>query len=306
MTASSHPIIVIGSINTDMVVKAEVLPRPGQTVLGDSFFIHSGGKGANQAVAAARLGGNVSMVGNLGTDSFGDQAIQRLKSEGVDCNFITRDNEQPSGVALISVDALGENQIVVAPGANSTLTENHIDNALASLSPQSLILIQLEIPIDCVVHAIKLAKRAHCKVILDPAPAQPLPEELINGIFLLTPNKSEAECLTGITIHNLDDAKAAAQALVKRGAINVALTLGDGGVVLANVEGCELVPAQKTEAIDTTAAGDCFNGALAAALARNEPLRHALNYGCAAAAISVTRQGAQDSMPFQKELEQTS
>jgi ribokinase len=299
---TSQPIIVIGSINTDMVVRTDVLPRPGQTVLGGKFFMASGGKGANQAVAAARLGGSVTMVGNVGADSFGEQAKRRLQAEGIDCGFVTEDHEEPSGVALISVDAAGENHIVVAPGANNSLTNSHIDAALASLDPDSLLLMQLEIPLECVCHAIKLANHAGCNVILDPAPAQVLPPAVLKGVFLLTPNLTEAESLTGIVINSIEDAKIAVKKLVASGTKNVALTLGGAGVLLANSNGCELIPAPLMQAVDTTAAGDCFNGALAAAFARNEPLFDAAVFACSAAAISVTRIGAQESMPTWQEL----
>lgn len=299
---TSQPIIVIGSINTDMVVRTEVLPRPGQTVLGGNFLMASGGKGANQAVAAARLGGLVSMVGNVGADSFGEQSKRRLQAEGIDCRFVTEDSHDPSGVALISVDAAGENHIVVAPGANYSLTSSHIDTALASLNAAALLLLQLEIPLECVIHAAEKAKRDGCKVILDPAPAQVLPSVLLQGVFLLTPNLTEAESLTGMEISGVDDAKIAAGKLVASGVKNVALTMGDAGVLLANSDGCEIIPAPLIQAVDTTAAGDCFNGALAAALARNEPLLDAAVFACSAAAISVTRTGAQESMPTWQEL----
>ncbi len=299
---TSQPIIVIGSINTDMVVRTEVLPRLGQTVLGGNFLMASGGKGANQAVAAARLGGLVSMVGNVGADSFGEQSKRRLQAEGIDCRFVTEDSHDPSGVALISVDAAGENHIVVAPGANYSLTSSHIDTALASLNAASLLLLQLEIPLECVIHAAEKAKRDGCKVILDPAPAQVLPSVLLQGVFLLTPNLTEAESLTGMEISGVDDAKIAAGKLVASGVKNVALTMGDAGVLLANSDGCEIIPAPLIQAVDTTAAGDCFNGALAAALARNEPLLDAAVFACSAAAISVTRTGAQESMPTWQEL----
>lgn len=299
----SHPIIVIGSINTDMVVKTDVLPRPGQTVLGDDFMMSAGGKGANQAVAAARLGGSVTLIGNLGCDSFGDLAIDRLQAEGVNCNFISRDSNQASGVALISVDAKGENQIVVAPGANGILDESLLSSPLADLSKNALILLQLEIPLSSVSYAIDQAALADCYVILDPAPAQQLPQELLQRVFLITPNETEAESLTGITINCLEDAKLAADKLLSYGVANVALTMGAKGVLLACSECSELINAPAMQAIDTTAAGDCFNGALASALARNQSLREAALFACKAAAISVTRHGTQDSMPTLRDIE---
>jgi ribokinase len=300
-TPTADSIIVIGSINTDMVVKTEVLPRPGQTVLGNDFLMNAGGKGANQAVAAARLGGKVAMVGNLGVDNFGDLAIKRLQSEGVNCSFITRDESNASGVALISVDALGENHIVVAPGANHSLSKLQINQALSAVTKDTLVLLQLEIPLSCVSYAIELANSAKCRVILDPAPAQDLPRGLFEGLFLITPNETEAETLTGITINNVDDAKRAANKLLSFGVRNVAITLGKQGVLLSNADQCEIIKAPSVHAIDTTAAGDCFNGALACALARDKPLRGAVAFACKAAAISVTHRGAQSSMPTKLE-----
>jgi len=262
----------------------------------------AGGKGANQAVAAARLGGNVTMVGNLGADGFGDTAVKRLQSEGVDCSFISRDTEQASGVALISVDSEGENHIVVAPGANSTLSESHIRKALASVAEESILLLQLEVPLSCVSLAALLAESANCNVILDPAPAQQLPSELLDGLFLITPNETEAEILTRIPIECASDAEAAANKLLSMGVTNVAVTMGANGVVLANAQGHDHISAPKTTAIDTTAAGDCFNGALACALSRGDSLKNAATYACKAASIAVTRLGAQGSMPYRREL----
>ncbi len=299
----SRSIIVIGSINTDMVVKTDVLPSPGQTLLGDNFMMSAGGKGANQAVAAARLGGRVTLVGNLGSDSFGDLALDRLQADKVNCSFISRDSSQASGVALISVDAKGENQIVVAPGANSTLDESLLSSPLSDLKKNSLVLLQLEIPLRSVSYAIEKAYVAGCDVILDPAPAQQLPQALLQRVFLITPNETEAESLTGIAINCLADAKRAANKLLGYGVANVALTMGKKGVLLANSERSELIKAPATQAIDTTAAGDCFNGALASALARNLSLKEATLFACKAAAISVTSHGAQDSMPTLRDVE---
>lgn len=294
---------VIGSINTDMVVTAKSLPRPGQTVIGDTFFINAGGKGANQAVAAARLGGNVSMVGNLGQDSFGDDAVMRLTREKVDCSHISRDNQQPSGVALINVDSTGENQITVVLGANQTLDRRQVKTAFESIKPGSLILLQLEIALPISSYAIMLAHARECRVILDPAPAQTLSRSTLQNLYLITPNESEAETLTRIKINSVQDAQKSAERILEYGVLNVALTMGKQGVLLANKQGTELVAAKAVIPIDTTAAGDCFNGSLAVALAQQKSLREAVLFACHAASISVTRMGAQDSMPSKLELD---
>ena len=297
------PIYVIGSINTDMIVKADTLPSPGQTVMGGDFLMTAGGKGGNQAVAAARHGAQVSMVANLGEDIFGDEAISRLQAEAIDCTHVGRDANQPSGVALISVDESGENHIVVAPGANSTLSEQQVEAAFASIPADSIVLLQLEIPLATVSHAIALANEKSCHVILDPAPAQALPEEILQGLYLLTPNETEAEILTGMAVHDPDSAIPAAARLLQEGVQNVAITLGSGGVLLANDQGTESIAAPSVKALDTTAAGDCFNGSVAVGLASGSSLRDAMAFACRAASVSVTRMGAQDSMPYSHEID---
>ncbi|HIF06551.1 MAG TPA: ribokinase [Gemmatimonadetes bacterium] len=297
------PIYVIGSINTDMIVKADKLPSPGETVMGGDFLMTAGGKGGNQAVAVARHGARVAMVANLGTDIFGDQAISRLQTEGIDCANVGRDADQPSGVALISVDASGENHIVVAPGANDTLTEKQVEEALESMPAASIVLLQLEIPLAAVARGISLAQAKGCRVILDPAPARALPKEMLGGLYLLTPNETEAEILTGLAVDDPGSATQAATQLLAVGVRNVAITLGAQGVLLANDQGSELIGTPAVTALDTTAAGDCFNGSLAVALGRGDDLRDAMAFACKAAAISVTRMGAQDSMPYSHEID---
>jgi ribokinase len=301
-TSTPSTITVIGSINTDMVVKAPVLPVPGQTVSGGKFFMSAGGKGGNQAVAAARLGARVAMIANLGTDMFGDAAIDRLNSEGIDCAFVSRDQHQPSGVALIGVDASGENHIMVAPGANQTLSSKHMDGAFQHIPDPTILLLQLEIPMDAVARAVVLAAEKNCRVILDPAPAKELPAAVIAGAYLLTPNETEAEVLTGIPVNDEASAIEAANTLLAKGAQNVAITLGSQGVLLANGEACQLIATPTVAAVDTTAAGDCFNGSLAVALAHGKTLQEGVEFACRAASISVTRLGAQDSMPYAHEL----
>ena len=304
MPTTPQPIYVIGSINTDMVAMTDHLPTPGETVMGGEFMMTAGGKGANQAVAAARLDGDVTMVGRLGADIFGDQSVARLKAEKINCDFISRDSAAASGVALISVDGEGENHIVVAPGANNTLHIDTIDTALSSLPENAIVLMQLEIPIETVAHVISFAKDSNRKVILDPAPARELPENFLDGLFLITPNETEATHLSGIEVIDQNSAKTAAKKLLQTGAQNVAITMGADGVLLASGdENLQLIASPTVNAVDTTAAGDCFNGALSVALANGLELEEGINKACHAASISVTRKGAQDSMPFSGEVD---
>ncbi|MDB3992515.1 ribokinase [Gammaproteobacteria bacterium] len=296
------PIIVIGSVNADMVANAPTLPSAGETVMGTDFFVSAGGKGGNQAVAAARLGANVTMVGNLGADALGDQAIERLKKENIDCQQVARDSEQSSGVALINVDQSGENQIVVVPGANATLSTEHVENAFSNITKGSIILLQLEIPLASVARAIELGFENDCRVILDPAPAQVLSPSLLGNVFLLTPNEAEAEILSGIRVTGENSAKEAASALLELGVDNLAITLGSGGVLLASKNEHRLIPTIEVEAIDTTGAGDCFNGSLASELAKGNELSQSVEFACRVASMSVTRAGAQDAMPFAHEV----
>jgi ribokinase len=270
--------------------------------MGTDFFISAGGKGGNQAVAAARLGANVTMVGNLGTDALGDQAIERLKKENINCEQVTRDSEQASGVALISVNQWGENQIVVVPGANAALSTEHVENAFSNITEGSIILLQLEIPLASVARAIELGIKNDCRIILDPAPAQALSPSLLENVFLLTPNETEAEILSGIKVTGENSAKEAASALLALGVDNLAITLGSGGVLLASKNEYRLIPAIEVEAIDTTGAGDCFNGSLASELAKGNELSQSIEFACRVASISVTRAGAQDAMPFAHEV----
>jgi ribokinase len=302
MNNSSTIIWVIGSINTDMVVKAGKLPSPGETVLGGEFLINPGGKGANQAVAAARLGSAVAMVGCVGSDVFGDEAIAGLKDELVDCSHIYRDDSRASGVALISVDEKGENHIVVAPGANSALSLQHVEQSFNHIPDNALVMLQLEIPLNTVSHVLTLARHKNCKIILDPAPARELPHTVFQDLFLITPNQSEAAMLTGIDIEDINAAKTAAQQLLEMGVKNVALTLGGQGVIFASEQGIEVIAAPTVSALDSTAAGDCFNGALATALVKGATLSEAIKFACHAASIAVTRLGAQNAMPREQEL----
>ncbi len=296
-------ILVIGSINTDMVVKASHFPLPGETVMGDKFFMFSGGKGANQAVAAARLNSSVSFLGKVGNDIFGKQAIQKLQKETINTKFIFTDSETPSGVALITVDAKGENSIVVSPGANANLNYNDLLQAKEIIQESDIILMQLEISVDVVFEAAKQAFGLNKLVVLNTAPALPLPPEIYNYLYLITPNKSEAEALSGIKINKPEDAGRAGFALIKKGVKHVVITLGAEGAFLleGNKEGVFL-KSPKVNAVDTTAAGDIFNGALTSGLSNGKSLKDAVIFANAAAALSVTKMGAQSSAPYMKEV----
>ena len=300
---SHHPITVIGSTNTDMVIKTGKLPAPGETILGGNFFMNPGGKGANQAVAAARLQGDVTLVAKTGSDLFGAQAKQLFQAEGLKTDYVLTDPKSPSGIALITVDENGENCIVVAPGANALLDRNDIDLAMQAIHEAEIILMQLEIPLSTVEYAATIAFEAGKKVILNPAPAQKLRDELLEKIFILTPNETEAEILTGIEVKDTASAEIAARTLIAKGVRMVVVTLGSKGALLVSESICRLIPAFPVSPIDTTAAGDCFNGALAVALAEGTAIEQAILFANRAASISVTRLGAQASAPYREEVE---
>ncbi len=295
-------ILVIGSSNTDMVIKTGKLPGPGETILGGKFLMNPGGKGANQAVAAARLGGKVTFVTKRGNDLFGNQTVGLLMREGINAECVVKDPELPSGVALITVDARGENSIVVAPGANSNLVPDDIPADVFESNVYSLVLLQLEIPLNTVEYAARMAAGNGVKVILNPAPARELTDSLLSCAWILTPNEVEAEALTGINIKDIATAGKAAEALINRGVKNVIITLGESGAFLRTDEFTGLVPGIKVDSVDTTAAGDVFNGALAVAVAEGKSIREAAEFANRAAAISVTRLGAQASAPYRNEI----
>ena len=297
-------IVVIGSSNTDMVVKTSRFPLPGETIMGGMFFMFAGGKGANQAVAAARMGGKVSFVAKVGKDIFGKQAIKGFEDEGIDTTYISIHESTASGVALITVDAKGENEIVVAPGSNNLLDEENIGNAEAAIAEAEIILLQLEVPIATVTFACKKAFELGKKVILNPAPACTLPILIYSHLYLITPNETEATLLTGIDVMDEKSADAAADKLLSYGVRNVIITLGSKGAYFKNNELSFLTTTEKVDAVDTTAAGDIFNGAMAVALAEGHAWQKAILLACKAATISVTRMGAQASAPVRSEVEQ--
>ena len=291
-------IVVVGSANTDMVVKSPRIPGPGETVIGGEFLLAAGGKGANQAVAAARLGADVTFVACLGTDIFGDQAITGYQREGIDTSYIARDPEAASGVALIIVDAHGENSIAVASGANAHLSAADVERAADRIAQADILLVQLEIPVDAVRAAVKLAHDAGVPVILNPAPAQEMDPALLNMVTLATPNEHEIRVVVG-----QQDQDAAISAMLKAGTQTVLVTLGKRGVLWASGKTRTRIPAFQVQAVDTTAAGDAFNGGLACALGRGEAIADAIRYANAVAALSVTRMGAQPSLPTADEVD---
>lgn len=296
-------IVVIGSANTDLVVQTERMPAPGETILGGRFMMAAGGKGANQAVAAARLGGEVTFVARVGTDLFGEQALAGYRAERMDVRHVVRDAEAPSGVALICVDRAAENSIAVAPGANERLSPADVDRAEAEIAAADFVVLQLEVPISTVVHAAEVAARHGVRVILNPAPAAAVPDELLRHCFLLTPNSSECARLTGMPVHNAADAERAADALLARGVQHVVVTLGGEGALIKGTGICERIAARSVAAVDTTGAGDTFNGALAVALSEGRTLCEAARFATAASSIAVTRMGAQSSVPRREEVD---
>ncbi|HVX52240.1 MAG TPA: ribokinase [Chitinophagaceae bacterium] len=295
-------IVVAGSSNTDMVIKTAHLPAPGETVLGGSFFMNAGGKGANQAVAAARLGGDVTFIAKLGDDIFGKQALHLFNDEGIKTGGIVVDTQNPSGIALITVDGKGENCIAVASGANAALLPADINAVENLIAGANIILMQLEIPVETVEHITMLAKKHNKKVVLNPAPACMLGNALLKNIDIITPNQTEAEVLTGIEVTDQTSALAAAIALQEKGINQVIITMGAYGALVRDGKAFDFIRAPKVDAVDTTAAGDVFNGALAVALCEGVNIFEAAGFACKAAAISVTRLGAQASAPYRHEM----
>ena len=294
-------IVVVGSANTDMVVKTDKHPLPGETKMGGVFFMNAGGKGANQAVAAARLGGNVSFVAKVGNDIFGKQTLDGLTNEHIDTSHVFIDDTAPSGTALIIVNAEGENSIVVAPGANANLSVDDVSE-ISKFTDTAFILMQLEIPIETISAVIEIAKLNGIHVILNPAPALQLSDNILEGLFLLVPNESEAGLLTGIQVTDQASASKAADALLQKGVSHVIITLGKEGAFFKSAFRELLIPAPSVVAVDTTAAGDTFCGALTVALTEDKDWDDAIRFAITAASISVTRLGAQASVPFRNEI----
>jgi len=299
-------LVVIGSANMDLVVRSAHIAAPGETVLGEAFRQIPGGKGANQAVAAARLGAAITFVGRVGNDLFGEALRTGLQADSIDTTYLQTDPTEPTGVALIGVDAQGQNAITVASGANFQVSAQDIDRALPAIRRASAILLQLEIPRDTVLYAAQQAHEAGIPVILNPAPASltdPLPDSLLARIDVLTPNEYEAAALLGLAYQPESDWAAIADRLIAKGVKAVVITLGQEGCIIADATASHYVPAVSVTAVDTTAAGDCFTGALSVALAEGRSLEEAARFAAQAAAISVTRPGAQPSLPIRSEVD---
>lgn len=304
VSAQRAPIVtVVGSSNTDLTVRVAELPRAGETVLGSDVQKAAGGKGANQAVAARRLGADVYFVGCIGSDSFGDEAVGHLAAAGLRLDYLRRVSDTPSGLALIAVAASGENTIVVAPGANSLLSVRDVEQAAPALRAAQVVVAQLEIPAAPVLRAFELARAAGATTVLNPAPAQSVSDTILSLTDVLVCNETEAQALTGLRASDAGEAAKSALALLGRGPRLVALTRGAAGCTVASHEGVTHVPAFPVIAVDATAAGDAFIGALACQLAAGIAPLEAARYASAAAALSVQRPGAQPSLPTAEEVE---
>jgi ribokinase len=296
---------VVGSFNMDLVFSAPRLPEPGETLSGTEFGQFIGGKGSNQAVAAARAGAQVEMVGRLGKDTFGDHIATILQEEGIRLRHVVRDAEEGTGVAGIVVQPGGTNSIVVIPRANGRLSARDVQKGRSAIAGADVLLLQLEVPVEASLAAAKIAKASGATVVLNPAPAQDLPDELLRLVDILVPNVTEAAQLSGIHVSGPDDPEKAARALLSRGSGTVVLTLGERGALIVGSasEAAVEVPPFKVEVIDTTAAGDAFCGALAVALAEGKPLREAAQFASAAGALACTSMGAGPSLPARHEIE---
>jgi ribokinase len=298
-------IVVIGSLNMDLVVRMPQIPRPGETLLGGIFKTFPGGKGANQAVAAARLGSNVIMVGCVGDDAFGREMKETLEREGIDTKHVLVHPRAATGVALIQVDANGQNSIAVASGANFELTGTDVEKAMQAIGEFDVLVMPLETPLDTIYAGASIASQCGAKVLLNPAPAQALKQDLLKFVDILLPNEYEAALMTGSpSLQSAADVRNAAQKLLLLGVKNLIVTMGNRGAMLFDGKMESHIPACPLQAVDSTAAGDCFVGALAVGLCEGRPLLSAAEFASAAAAISVTREGAQPSLPYRQEVEE--
>lgn len=293
-------ILVIGSMNADLVVRAPRFPAPGETISGGDLAIIPGGKGANQAIAAARQGASVAMVGSVGNDSFGQTLIQNLKNNRVDTSNVQIE-VSTTGTAIIVVDSSGQNSIVLSPGANGKVTPEDVD--ALSFQDVDTLLLQLEIPLETVMHATSVAHQNGLRVILNPAPARQLPDSFLADVDILVPNESELQLLTGQSVTDVDSAETAARELLGRGVQTIIVTLGSQGALIVSSDKSQLIPAYKIDVVDTTAAGDAFIGGLATALIKNKSLEEAVRYGNASGALATTKFGAQPSLPTVEDVE---
>lgn len=302
-------ILVVGSMNADLVVRSPRFPQPGETISGEDLRIIPGGKGANQAVAAARQGASVSMVGRVGNDSFGPELINNLKRNHVDTARVQTDSKAATGTATIIVDGNGQNSIVLSAGGNGKVSPADVDSV--SFADYRLLLLQLEIPVETVLAAARRAKESGLRVVLNPAPARPLPEELISLSDFIVPNESELSLLTDQLVNDIASAEKAARILLERGVQNVIVTLGANGALLVSKDSTKHIPSFKVDVVDTTAAGDAFIGGFAAKLLESDgdamgatlALQNAVRYGCACGALATTKFGAQPSLPTKEEVE---
>jgi ribokinase len=301
---AGKPIVVVGSSNIDLVCISEHIPVVGETILGGDFIMAPGGKGANQAVAAAKLGAKVFFVAKLGEDVFAGKSLDNFKAVGIDAKYVKQTNEAPSGVALIMVDEKGNNSIVVAPGANSKLTPGDVEMAKDDIAGAGAVVAQLEVPLETIEWAGKLAKEAGVPFILDPAPARKLSDELLARVDILTPNETEAQILTGVAVTDRDSAQQAASALLGRGVGTVIVTMGTQGYLFADSKESIFARSHSVTAVDSTAAGDAFTGALAAGIAEGKSIIASAEFASYVAALSVTQMGAQPSMPTAAEVEE--
>lgn len=298
----SPVITVVGSLNMDLVARSPRIPQPGETIIGGALLTMPGGKGANQAVAAARLGAATAMVGKVGQDAFAAPLLQNLAEVSVDHTFVQQDAATATGAALIVVDDAGENSIVVTPGANHQLTPADIEAAETVITTAKVLLLQLEVPLDAVVKAAQMARSNGVTVILNPAPAQVLPPELLNTVDILIPNETETELLTGLPVSSQTEAELAAAKLREQGVPTVIITLGARGALLIDGNQSILIPPFNVTPVDTTAAGDAFVGGFAVALTEGQPLPQAVRWGNAAGALAATKLGAQPSLPHRAAL----
>lgn len=295
-------ICVIGSLNMDLVVNVDKMPKPGQTIIGSNFKEVPGGKGANQAVAMARLNGNVSMIGKVGEDGFGQTLINALKNDKVDTTYI-KTTKGATGVALITVDNNAQNSIVVSPGANFEVKEEDIDNNIEAIKNSDIVVLQLETPLNTIKYALKKSKELNKYTILNPAPALKLDDEIIKNVDLLTPNETELEIISGVNIETEEDIQKAAQIMIEKGVKELIVTLGSKGSLYINKEKSIFKKAYKVEAVDTTAAGDSYTAALAVALSKDKNIKEAMDFASKVGALSVLKEGAQSSLPTLEDVE---
>ena len=303
MDKQNPKVVVVGSFNMDLVVKAGRRPETGETLMGTEFGMFIGGKGSNQAIAAARLGSDVTMIGRLGTDLFGDTLMAAHAEEGIHTDYVIRDTEIGTGVASILIDTDGDNSIVLVPQANMRLSVEDIERASESIAAAAVLLLQLEVPIAASQRAAEIAKSNGATVVLNPAPAQELPDDFLAQVDILTPNEVETESLSGVRVSTATDAERAAKVLLDKGLSAVILTLGEQGALLLTPNLTQQAPSYLVEVVDTTAAGDAFCGALATALARGENFVDAVAFANAAGALAVTVLGAAPSMPTAAQVE---